>query len=119
MNWKHEAEEKLRLYASRKQAIASMEREMALDEGGLDGLVRLRELQNQRDRAAIQVELVEFALEALDVQERQILDRLYIHPVKNGVDWLCQELGCEVASVYRRRDKALRHFTVAMYGFLE
>ena len=119
MNWKREAVERLRNHAARQQAVRSMEREMTLDYGGLEGLMRLRELQSQHDRTALAVELVEAGLAALEPEERLILDRLYIHPVKNGPDWLCQELDCELASVYRRRERALRHFTAAMYGFAE
>ena len=119
MNWKHEAVEKLRNYTARRQAVRSMDREMTLDHGGMEGLVRLRELRNQRNRTALEVELVEAGLSALEPEERLILDRLYIHPMINGPDWLCQELGCELASVYRRRKRALRHFTAAMYGFSE
>ena len=32
---------------------------------------------------------------------------------------LCKELGVETSSIYRRRDKALRHFTLAYYGIDE
>ena len=116
MDWKREAEEKLRLHPARKQAVESMGREMTLDSGGLEGLMQLRELQMQRERTQLLVELVESGLQALEPEERLILDRLYLHPVKHGVDWLCGELGCESASVYRRREKALRHFAAAMYG---
>ena len=36
-----------------------------------------------------------------------------------AMDRLCTELGMEQSSIYRKRDEALRHFTVAMYGFSE
>ena len=32
------------------------------------------------------------------------------------MDRLCQELGVEEAAVYRLKNKALRRFTLAMYG---
>lgn len=35
------------------------------------------------------------------------------------MDRLCEELGLEKATVYRRRDAALRHFTLALYGVTE
>ena len=32
---------------------------------------------------------------------------------------VCEELGVEKAQVYRRRDSALRHFTLCLYGQTE
>ena len=49
-------------------------------------------------------------------EEKLILHRLYIYPEKGGVERLCKELGMETSSIYRRRDKALKHFTLAFYG---
>ena len=59
------------------------------------------------------------ALAVLDEEERHILDRFYIHRANGNVERLCDELHVEVATVYRRRDKALRHFTLALYGVVE
>ncbi|MCD7860112.1 MAG: hypothetical protein LUH51_08170 [Firmicutes bacterium] len=36
-----------------------------------------------------------------------------------NVDRLCGDLACEQSTVYRKRDKALRHFTIALYGLTE
>ena len=43
-------------------------------------------------------------------------ERFYMCPEKGSVERLCSELGLESSSVYRKRDKALRRFTVALYG---
>ena len=56
---------------------------------------------------------------ALNEDERLILQRLYLYPQKGAIDRLCNELGLEQSSVYRKRDQALSRFTVAIYGFSE
>ena len=48
-----------------------------------------------------------------------VLTRFYIYPERGGVSRLCEELGVEQSSVYRKRDKALERFTLALYGELE
>lgn len=58
-------------------------------------------------------------LEILSQEERLLLDRFYIHPSKGNVDRLCEELGLERTAVYSRKDKALRHFTLCLYGMVE
>ena len=42
-----------------------------------------------------------------------------IHPAQGNVDRLCEELGIEKAMVYRRKEFALRKFTIALYGAVE
>lgn len=117
MNWKNEAEEQLKLYEQRKKALAGMMSELALGpEPGMDGLVRFRELKERRDRTAVWVGLVEEALDGMEPEDRLVLDGFYIHPIRRCADWLCGELNCEQATVYRRRERALQRFTVALYG---
>jgi len=42
-----------------------------------------------------------------------------MNPAKGNVERLCVELYTEQSTVYRRKDVALRKFTIAMYGCLE
>jgi DNA-directed RNA polymerase specialized sigma subunit len=56
---------------------------------------------------------------ALTPEERLVLQRFYLTPEGKTVDTLCAELGVEQSSVYRKRDKALYHFTAALYGITE
>ena len=63
--------------------------------------------------------VVDRALEVLDDEERLVLDRFYIHRAKGAVAELCDRLNLEKSAVYDRRDKALRHFTLALYGVTE
>lgn len=47
----------------------------------------------------------------LEDEERVILEKMIIVPKRGNLDELCQEFKCEKSAVYRRRDKALAHFT--------
>ena len=62
---------------------------------------------------------MESGLGVLDEDERLVLDRFYIHRSKGNVNRLCEELGVEKPTVYRRRNRALYLFTIALYGAIE
>ena len=145
MNWKFEAIEKLKEYTARKNAITSIPAEIKrLEEdaqriraasadatpvqgGGsaredmlLSNIVHREELQRRLSDARRWVEIVDGGLAVLTDDDRLVLDRFYIHPMRGNVDRLCCELGLEdERSVYKRKDKALRRFTVALYGICE
>lgn len=144
MNWKYEAIEKLKEYSAKRQALNSIPEEMARLEsamqsirsatsngtpvsgGGsgredmmLSNIVHREELARSLEQARKWVSLVDSGLESLSVDEKKILSRFYISPARGNVDALCEELGVEKAQVYRRRDSALRHFTLCLYGQTE
>lgn len=144
MNWKKEAADKLRNYTARQQAITNIAEELRRLEskstsirsasadgspvqgGGsgredamLDNLCHRAELERQLEEARIWCSTVENALSVLTEQERLVLDRFYIHPAKGNVDRLCEEMGVEVAAVYRKKNVAMHRFTIALYGFDE
>ena len=145
MNWKFEAIEKLKEYTARKNAIASIPEEIKrLEEdaqriravstdatpvqgGGsaredmlLSNIVHREELQRRLSDALRWVEIVDGGLAVLTDEDRLVLDRFYIHPMRGNVERLCSELGLEdERSVYKRKDKALRKFTIALYGTCE
>lgn len=62
------------------------------------------------------VDAIEKSLSTLANDEYLILDMLFIHPRKNGVDMICGELCIERSAVYERRNKALEKFTTTLYG---
>ena len=144
MNWKYEAIEKLKEYSAKKQSLKSIPEEMARLEsamqsirsatadgtpvsgGGsgredmmLSNIVHREELARSMEQARKWVSLVDSGLESLSADEKKILSRFYISPARGNVDALCEELGVEKAQVYRRRDSALRHFTLCLYGQTE
>lgn len=144
MNWKKEAIEKLKEYNARKQAITSIPLEIAqlessvrgirsasadgvaISGGGsgredmlLSNICKREELKRSLAAAKVWVSQVEDAMAVLNQEERLILDKFYINPAKGNVDRLCGELSIEKPTVYRRKDDALRHFTICLYGCTE
>ncbi len=144
MNWKFEAIDKLKGYEAHKRSLTSIPEEIkrlnvaltairsaATDStpvsgGGstredamLSNIVHREELERALEQAKLWVDIVDGGLNVLDDEERLVLDRFYIHRGKGNVSRLCEELAVEQSSIYRRRDAALRKFTVALYGCAE
>ena len=144
MNWKKEAIEKLKEYNARKQAITSIPLEIAqlesavrgirsasadgvaISGGGsgredmlLSNICKREELKRSLATAKVWVAQVEDAMSVLNQEERLVLDRFYINPARGNVDRLCGELNVEKSQVYARKDAALRHFTISLYGCTE
>lgn len=144
MNWKFEAIEKLKQYEAKKQSLTCIPEEIARLEsamqsirsatadgkpvkgGGsgredmmLSNIVHREELERSLEQAKMWVALVDAGLETLSAEERLILNRFYISPEKRAADWLAGDLGIDVKTVYRRKDAALRHFTICLYGGTE
>ena len=85
----------------------------------LTNIVRREELARQLESARAWVALTDGGLSALDEEDKLVLDRFFVHRRKGACEQLCEELDREKAQVYRRRDRALRRFTLALYGGLE
>lgn len=145
MNWKGAAVDKLRNYEAHKQALENLPLEIRRLEsayagirsattdstpvsggGGstredvmLSNIVHRDELKRRLKEARLWVAQVDKALAVLSDEEQLVLDRFYIRPAKGNVDTLCGQLHVERSAVYDRRDKALRRFTIALYGVTE
>lgn len=144
MNWKYEAMEKLKSYNAKKQALRSIPEEITRLEsemrsirsaasdgtpvsgGGsgredryLSNIVHREELSRSLEQAKVWVSLVDAGLAILSQEERLVLDRFYINPARGNVDRLCGEMGIEKSQVYARKDSALHHFTISLYGCTE
>ena len=78
---------------------------------GRDAVVKqLRQLESVRASVA----RLEAALDGLGTCEREIIEKMYIHPVEKASDKICEKFDIEVASVYRRRNKALKKLEYAL-----
>lgn len=144
MNWKPEAVEKLRMYEAKKLAIQSIPEEISRLEiamesirsatsdgtpvagGGsrredmlLSNIVLREELNRSFEQSQKWVALVDAGLEILTKEERLVLDRFYIHPGRGVAERLAEELNLDTKTVYKRKDAALRKFTVSLYGGTE
>lgn len=142
MNWKREAADKLKNYEAYKLALESLPKEIKRLEssfagirsattdgtpvsggGGstradamLSNIVHRDELKRRLKEARLWVSMVDKALAILTDEERLVLDRFYTHPAKGNVGELCERLHVEQSTVYRKRENALRRFTIALYG---
>lgn len=144
MNWKAEAVEKLHRYDAMRQAAKNLPLEIrrleekahairsartdgtAVRGGGsrredmlLNNIAERQELQWALEDTCLWLDNTERALKKLTKEEQLVLNRMLIFPEQGGVERLCGELGVESSSVYRRRDQALRKFTIALYGAVD
>ena len=144
MNWKAEAKEKLRKYDAMRLATINIPQEIERleidarsirsartdatpvtgggnrrEEAMLNNIIHRQELAWTLEQAHLWLQSTDRALTALTNEEKLILHRLYIYPEKGGLDRLCKELDVESSRVYRRRDRALKHFTLAYYGITD
>lgn len=144
MNWKSEAVDKLRQYEAKKLSLVNIPLEISCLEsaargirsaasdgtpvsgGGsgredmlLSNIVHREELERSLEQAQKWVALVDAALAILSTEERLLLERFYVHPARGHVDKLCGELGLEKSQVYAKKDSAIRHFTISLYGCCE
>lgn len=139
MNWKEEAIQRLADYETMCTSVTGMRKEIkrleleaqSLSSSGLvrigsgidnredrkiNNLVRRGELSEALQQAALWVDVTDHALGCLNSQERQLLSSMYIRGDWGNASQLAQQLGIERSTVYRKRDDALRKFTLAMYG---
>lgn len=124
MNWKAEATGKLRRYDAMHQAEKNLSEEIdrlqvaenAPEDERLNELVQHGELEDSLRQVRKWLQSVSRALAALTPEEKLVLYRMHMYPEKGNVDRLCEELRLEKSSVYRRRKRALRKFTIALYG---
>lgn len=143
--WKYKAIDKLKDYDAQKVAIDNLKDEIARLEseaisirsatvdgtpvkgGGsrredrlLDNIVKREECKRALERAKMSVKIVDRGMSALDKEDMISLDRMYITREKGAVSRLADEMNLlDERSVYKRVDKALRRFTLALYGITE
>lgn len=144
MNWKNEAIEKLEQYGARRQSLQNIPKEIAQLESAntnirgitcdsshvkrsgsgsedilLSNIMKREELRWALEQAQHWVGLVESGLSVLSDEERSILEAFYIRSEKGAANRLAEELAMDVKTVYRKKDAALRRFTIALCGCVE
>lgn len=144
MNWVREAESKLRDYSAKEQSLESVTERItqlnlemscvrsattdgtAVHGGGngredalLNNIAERDELERAKLSTAEWLEWVNGALTALSDTDKNLLDKFYINRRKGHVERLCEEMHLEKAQVYRRKEAALRKFTLLLYGATE
>ena len=142
MDWRAEAIEKLKGYEANRKALDSIPLELERlgaaytgiraaqvdgtptadgssnrrEDAMLSNIVHRDELKRRLREARLWVEIVDGGLSVLDDEDRLTLELCFIHKVKGSMDDLCERLCVEKSAAYRRRDQALRRFTLALYG---
>ena len=144
MNWKNEAIDKLEQYEAKKQCLLTIPGQINMLETAvnrmrsmnfespvvksskgrnedilLSNMVQREELNWSLAQARQWVAQVESGLSVLTKEERMILDRFYIYGEKGAADTLAGDLCVDVKTIYRRKDAALRRFTIALWGCVE
>ena len=122
--WKSVATACLMELAALEKAVVTLPRQIVLCRGTgpyhsdqrLDATVRRFRLERQLQESRERAKRVKKALGALTPQEQLVLRLLYVAPEAGNVEYLCGVLDCQQATVYRRRDRALRKFAKAMFG---
>lgn len=143
--WKWKAIDKLKDYSAQRAAIDNQTDEIARLEseavsirsatgdgtpvkgGGsgredrlLNNIVKREECKRALDRAKLSVQIVNRGMSVLNQEDRRVLERMYITREKGAVSRLADELNLsDERSVYKRIDKALLRFTLALYGITE
>lgn len=86
----------------------------------LSNIVRREELGMMLERAKKSVSIVDRGLAVLSQGERHILETMYITRVSGYKEKLMDEYClAEESSLYKKANKALMRFTIAMYGATE
>lgn len=143
MIWKNEAISKLKQYNAKKLALENIPLEirqqyLALssirsadpdsvpvrgnttrEDAILNNMTYRAELQESYMQTQMQVTAIERALSVLSQEERTLLDRFFVNPEPKAADRLAGDLHMDVPTVYRKKDDALRTFTLALYGIAE
>lgn len=143
--WKYKAIDKLKDYSAQKASLHSLPEEIERLEseaysiksatgdgtpvkgGGsgredrlLSNIVKREEHKAMLHRATLAVGMVERGLGVLSEEEKHLLNVMYITGERGRVERLLNELGlAEESSLYKRVNKALQRFTIAMYGATE
>ena len=141
MNWRGEAVEKLRKYDAMCRSLQNIPLEVkrlevdarairgartdgtpvkgggsGRDDALINNIAHRQELTWALEQAKYWVDITRRGLETLTPEEKLVLQRFYLTPEQGSVQRLCMELGVEQSSIYRKRDKALRKFALALYG---
>lgn len=141
MDYKKEVIDKLRCYTSKRESLRWSAEEIrrleyerdsirsassdgtpvsggtnAREDRLINNVAMRMEIEDSQRRVRDWLHVMDGVLSQLDQEEFRILDLMYIHSAKGNVDRLCGELGIEKNTVYYRKDKALRHFAIILYG---
>ena len=77
------------------------------------------ELKRNLDIAKHEISITEKGLAKLTEEERLILTRFFIQKQRGHVERLCDELYISKTQLYKKKEAALKKFTMVCYGIVE
>jgi hypothetical protein len=89
------------------------------DDSILNGIVKRDRLELNGSINDKLVTKIAQGLAALSENEYLALEYFYINRPPNYMDVLAEKVKCERSEIYRLKDRALRKFTIAMYGITD
>ena len=121
--WKQMAEERLREYDALCRRAESLTEELKVvpltgkagSPARINCIAKRRFLRQQLKVVKARKAQADRGLAALTPQERLVVQMLDIAPARGNGAKLCQLLDCEIASIYRRRDRALKRFSDGVF----
>lgn len=143
INWKNVAVGRLKEYQAKKLSLENIPMEILQHELALENIrsadpdsvtvrssstwndprincmVMIESLRLSLRQTKLLVESIDRALGILNQEERILLERFFIYAEPKAADRLAGDLHMDVKTVYRRKDEALRKFTIALYGMAE
>lgn len=144
MDWRNESMWELRHLEAKRQSVGDVRQQIRKIEENMTGLRSamsdgtpvagggsgredmLLNLITEKDAleatAAVvetQVQMVDRALAGISEEDRHILDMCFVRFRVGNINRLCEELQCEVATVYRHRNAALKEYTIRRRGMME
>ena len=141
MNWKREALERLENYRLVRQSVHSLQTELhrltlaartpgancidkicvrgsfgKAEDRLLDNITRRQAVEEALEQTELWLQATEQAVACLDLRERQLLEGLYLSADRGNASALAEQMGMERSTFYRKRDEALRQFSIALFG---
>ena len=110
MTIKKRAENELRRYSVWKSTMEGLTDQLEKEKDNI------RELRAARASFYHKCRRVERALDTLTDHQRRILELFYINRCEDHIGILCEEMFIEPASVYRKKDDALKDYILAAFG---
>ena len=86
------------------------------EDNWINDIVLKREIEAQLRAVRCEVYHVRQTLEALEPEERKVLEGFFMNRTAGYIDKLISELNLERSSVYRLKDRALEHYVLIAYG---
>lgn len=135
MDWRICAEDDLRRYKQMKiglinskdrlqlvsEAIRSPktslgERSKRMESELINAFVEKERLTANINSAERMINIIERGLASLSEEDRRLLEKFYMSNSPTKMRHLSEEFGYEARTLYRKRERALTNFTIAMYG---